>query len=624
MNRIGDYALLSDCHSAALVGPDGAVDWACFPRFDSPSVFARALDSDRGGHLTVAPVGIRTVRRRYLDDTNVLSTTWECSGGVLELTDCMPVDHLADDDPTTVRAHASILRRATCVTGAIDLRVDIAPRFEYAALRPRFRLTSDRTAEIVGGPSALWITASRPLVGQADALTAEWTLRAGEQVWLDVAWTPSNHVVSPAAAPSDEVLALRLERTIDFWREWMAACWYSGEHADAVRRSALALKGLTFAPTGAVVAAATTSLPERIGGERNWDYRYTWIRDATLTLISLFVLGFTDEADAFKVWLERTGAGRPADLQLMYGVGGERLLPEFSLSHLAGHRRSRPVRIGNAAYEQRQLDMYGQILQAAYLYGRAERELTESNWQFLSGLADVVCERWQLPDHGIWEIRDAPRHFTHSKLNCWLALDRAVRIAEATGLPEDPRWRHERDELRVYLEERGAVDGWFTQAVGNEAADASTLLVPAVGFLPTTHPKVAKTVEVVLRELERDGLVARYHVPDGLRGGEGEFLLCSFWLADCLIHAGRVDEADELVGRLLALSNDVGLYAEEVDGASGEMLGNFPQAFTHMALVTTCAHLSAAKRGEVPFDGAHDYAELALERLLRGRGRGRT
>ena len=619
MNRIGDYALLSDCHSAALVGRDGAVDWACFPRFDSPSIFARALDHERGGHFTVAPADVRSMTRRYLDDTNVLVTTWQCDGGVVEVTDCMPVDHLADDDPTTVRTHAAILRRITCVSGEVRIHVEIAPRFEYAALCPRFRLTSSRTAEVVGGPSALWVTASRPLDADADALTADWTLVAGDDVWIDAAWTPSNVMIDAAAAPSDETLAIRLERTIEFWREWMATCWYSGEHEAAVRRSALALKGLTYAPTGAVVAAATTSLPEAIGGERNWDYRYTWIRDATLTLISLFILGFPDEADAFKVWLERTGAGRPADLQLMYGVGGERLLPEFPLHHLAGHRRSRPVRIGNAAYEQRQLDMYGQILQAAYLYGRAEGTLTESNWQFLSGLADVVCDRWQLPDHGIWEIRDDPRHFTHSKLNCWLALDRAVRLGEAANLPVSPRWRHERDELRTYLEERAAAGGWFTQAVGNDAADAATLLIPAVGFLATNHPKVTKTIEVVLRELEREGLVARYHVPDGLHGGEGEFLLCSFWLADCLIHAGRIDEAEALIERLLALSNDVGLYAEEVDATTGEMLGNFPQAFTHMALVTSCAHLSAAKRGEVPFDGAHDYAELALDRLLRGR-----
>ena len=620
MNQIGDYALLSDCASAALVGRDGSIDWACFPRFDSPSIFGRILDEHRGGHFVIAPRHGGTATRRYVPDTNVLVTTWDCDGGVLEVTDCMPIDDLEDGDPTTVMSFASILRRVECLAGEVEVDIEIAPRFEYGALVPRFRLTSQRTAEIVGGPSAVWVAASRPLELRPDSIAARCVLRSGEHAFFDATWTPSNHMRDPDDAPSDETLALRLERTVAYWQDWMKGCWYQGDHADAMRRSALALKGLTYAPTGAVIAAVTTSLPEAIGGERNWDYRYTWIRDATLTLISLFVLGFTDEASSFKIWLERTGAGRPTDLQLMYGVGGERLLPEFTLDHLDGHRSSRPVRVGNAAYRQRQLDMYGQILQAAYLYGLAEGELTESNWEFLAGLADVVCERWQLPDHGIWEIRDEPRHFTHSKLNCWLALDRAVRIAQAKGHPVPTTWLHERDEIRVYLQERAAPDGWFTQAVGYDAADAATLLVPAVGFLPTTHPTVTKTIDVVLRELERDGLVSRYLVPDGLRGGEGEFLLCSFWLADCLIHAGRLDEAQALIDRLLALSNDVGLYAEEVDSHTGQMLGNFPQAFTHMALVTSCAHLSAAKRGEVPFDGVHDYAELALQRLLASRG----
>jgi GH15 family glucan-1,4-alpha-glucosidase len=619
VNQIGDYALLSDCASAALVGKDGSIDWACFPRFDSPSVFGRILDEHRGGYFLISPRRGGTATRRYVPDTNVLVTTWDCDGGVLEVTDCMPIDDLDDGDPTTVMSFASILRRVECIAGEVEVTVEIAPRFEYGALVPRFTLTSQRTAEIVGGPSALWVTATRALESLPDSMRARFVLRAGEFAFFDTTWTPSNHMRDPDDAPSDETLALRLERTVDYWRGWMDGCWYDGDHADAVRRSALALKGLTYAPTGAVIAAATTSLPEAIGGERNWDYRYTWIRDATLTLISLFILGFTDEAASFKIWLERTGAGRPMDLQLMYGVGGERLLPEFTVDHLEGHRASRPVRIGNAASRQRQLDMYGQILQAAYLYGMAHGELTESNWDFLAGLADVVCERWQLPDQGIWEIRDDPRHFTHSKLNCWLALDRAVRMAQVKGAEVPRRWEHERDEIRVYLQERAAPDGWFTQAVGFDAADAATLLVPAVGFLPTTHPTVTKTIEVVLRELERDGLVSRYLVPDGLRGGEGEFLLCSFWLADCLIHAGRLDEAEQLIERLLALSNDVGLCAEEVDGRTGEMLGNFPQAFTHMALVTSCAHLSAAKRGQVPFDGAHDYAELALRRLLEHR-----
>jgi GH15 family glucan-1,4-alpha-glucosidase len=336
-------------------------------------------------------------------------------------------------------------------------------------------------------------------------------------------------------------------------------------------------------------------------------------------LISLFILGFTDEAAAFKHWLERTGAGRPQDLQIMYGICGERSLPEMELTHLAGHRDSAPVRIGNGAVKQLQLDCYGQLMQAGWLFARAGGEITDDNWEFLAGLADIVCERWEKPDQGIWEIRDDPRHFVHSKLNCWVALDRAVRLAEGLGAqaPLD-RWRVERDRIAIYLEKEAAVDGWFPQATGFPVADASALLVPALGLLPTSHPAVTATIDAVLRDLSQDGLIHRYKADDGIEGDEGAFLLCSFWLVDCLTHAGRLDEAETLLEHLLNLANDVGLFAEEIDVVNGEALGNFPQAFTHMALVASCAHLSAAKRGLLPSpDEAHDYAELALERLIK-------
>jgi len=617
VNRIADYALIGDCHSAALVGRDGAIDWACFPRFDSPAVFCRLLDAERGGTFEIVPADARETRRAYLDDTNVLVTTLACAHGVLELTDCMPVSPHDPAEPTKVRSCHSILRRLRCRSGTVDVRATVAPRFEYGLFVPRFLLTGERSAEIVGGANAMWVSASKTLQCAGEGIQGRWGLRAGEEVWMEAAWSPSSERRDPSSAPDTAELARRLESTIAFWRAWLSRCWYEGKHEAEVRRSALVLKALTYAPTGAVVAAPTTSLPEAIGGSRNWDYRYTWIRDATLTLISLFVLGFRDEADEFKIWLERTGAGRPQDLQIMYGILGDRSLPELELSHLAGHRSSAPVRIGNGAVRQMQLDAYGQILQAGYLYAKAGGSLTSENWRFLAGVADIVCTRWRDPDHGIWEMRDAPRHFTHSKLNCWVALDRATRMAAQLGLTaEVARWTPERDAIRAYLLEETAPTGWFQQAAGVAAPDASTLLVPALGLLPTTHPLVLRTIDVVRRDLERDGIVYRYLNPDGLPRGEGAFLLCSFWLVDCLTHAGRLEEAEDLLARLLALGNDVGLYAEEVEATTREALGNFPQAFAHMALVLSCAHLSAARAGRVPFEGTQDYAELALDRLL--------
>src|SRR3954452_12275290 len=615
-DEIADHAFLGDCHSCALVTRDARIDWACFPRFDAPSVFASVLDPDRGGSFDVAVADLQSTKRWYLEDTNVLVTALSAASGDLEVTDCMP---LKTGDGGVPVPHHALLRRIVCVRGTVTVNISITPRPEYGAVIPRHRLTSLHTAEVVGGADAIHVTATRTLEVTGEAVTATWTLREGDTVWVEAAWTSSHVVRHPADAPSETTLSRRLDETIAFWQDSMAGCRYDGDYQAEVRRSALVLKALTYAPSGAVIAAATTSLPEQLGGERNWDYRYTWIRDGTLTLISLFVLGFDREATAFKTWLERTGAGRPQDLQIMYGICGERSLPELELSHLAGPRNSRPVRIGNGAVKQMQLDCYGQLLEAAWLYAQAGGELTEDNWHFLAGVADIVVERWRLPDQGIWEIRDDPRHFVHSKLNCWVALDRAVKLAEAQDLPGDrERWASERDLLRAYLLEEGAEHGWFPQAVGFHTADASALLVPALGFLPSTAPQVLQTVDVVRRDLsDPAGLVHRYLAPDGLAGGEGAFLLCSFWLLDVLIHAGRLDEADTLLATLLSHANDVGLYAEEIDTRNGAALGNMPQAFTHMALVTSCASLSAARRGLLPpGDRACDYAEVLLGLLL--------
>lgn len=610
--RIADYALLGDCHSAALVGRNGSIDWACFPRFDSPALFCRLLDARQGGSFGVAPDGPFHSTRRYLEDTNVLVTTFTTPSGVLELTDCMPVRPGSPRGPGPGTYHA-LLRRLRCLRGEVTARVVVAPRFEYGAFTPYVHRTSALTVELFGGADALGVTATRPLVALENAVRARWALRAGDEAWVEAAWSSSLVGRSARQAPDLATLRQRLEDTVAFWREWLGRCAYEGEHAVAVRRSALVLKALTYAPSGAVLAAPTTSLPESPGGERNWDYRFTWLRDAALTLISLMVLGYEDEALAFRHWLRRTSAGRPEDLQILYDLRGRRLVPEVELGHLAGHRGSRPVRVGNGAVKQLQLDVFGEMLEAGWLYAKRGGVLTRSDWEFFVGLVEEVCGRWRTPDHGLWELRDRPRHFVHSKLLCWVALDRAVRMARARKLPAPVgRWARERDVLRQYLLREAARDGWFPQAVGAGGADASALLVPALGLLRAEHPLVRRTVEQVRAQLERDGLLYRYLEPDGLHGGEGTFLLCSFWLHDVLAHSGRMDEADALLRHLLRLANDVGLFAEEAVPGTGEALGNFPQAFTHMALVSSCAQRSALEAAPRPAGGPYDFADFAL------------
>ncbi|MFL5348717.1 MAG: glycoside hydrolase family 15 protein [Hyalangium sp.] len=610
--RIDDYALLGDCHSAALVGRDGSIDWACFPRFDSPAVFCRLLDVRRGGSFQVSPESTFRSTRQYLDDTNVLVTTFTTPTGVLELTDCMPIRFGRGRGPRVGTPH-SLLRRVRCVGGEVMTRVVVAPRFEYGAFAPSVRLTSARTAELVGGADALWVTATRPLVAYESALRAHWRLRAGEEAWVEAAWTPSLIERAAEEMPDLATLRQRLEDTVAFWRDWISRCAYEGEYTRQVRRSALVLKALTYLPSGAIVAAPTTSLPEEPGGVRNWDYRYTWLRDTALTLISLMLLGYQEEAIAFRRWLGRTSAGRVEDIQIMYDIRGHRLLPELELAHLEGHRGSRPVRVGNGAVKQLQLDVFGEMLEAAWLFAKMGGQMRLGTWNFLRQLVDGVCERWRQPDQGLWEIRDEPRHFIHSKLLCWVALDRAVRIARARRFPAPVgRWVREREQLREYLLAEGRRNGWFAQAVGSDREDASVLQLPALGFIPVAHPLMSRTVEVVRQRLEKDGLLYRYHAPDGLRGGEGAFLLCSFWLHDVLVHSGRTHEAETLLRHLMRLSNDVGLYAEEAVPGTGEALGNFPQAFTHMALVASCAQLSAGRRFQLPRPGAYDFADFAL------------
>lgn len=619
MRKISDYALIGDCHSAALVSRDGSIDWCCFPKFDSPSVFTRLLDKDKGGSFLITPEVSFRVTRRYKPGTCMLVTEFITAEGRFTVTDMMNVYKDENANSAGVGTRHAILRKITGLEGRVPVRVAITPRFEYGAYIPRFRLTSDTTGEIVGGADALWVTSTRKLSAGNDRIRALWRVEKGEEVYLQVAWSNSREEYTSNEHPTPDELNLYYRQTEDFWQKWIEPLNYSGFFEKEVERSAFTLKLLTYAPTGAIVAAPTTSLPEEIGGIRNWDYRFTWIRDTSLTLISLMILNFKDEAASFRQWLRRTSAGRPSDLRIMYSITGRRFLPEITLDHLAGHRNSRPVRIGNGAAGQRQLDVYGQMIDAVYLYVRLGGKVTPTNWVYLQGLADEVIRYWELPDSGIWEIRDTPRHFIHSKLMCWAALDRIVKIARARRLTGPVgKWAAIRDRIYNYLLSEGCSDGWFPQYAGGTEADASTLLVPAMGLLPPRDERVIRTLEEVEKQLTYDSLVDRYRLQDGLSGGEGAFLLCSLWLADAWIHAGRIERGRDILERVVSLANDTGLLAEEADHATGEALGNFPQAFTHMALVTTAVHLTAAESGELPSGNSpYSFAEFALEHVHR-------
>jgi GH15 family glucan-1,4-alpha-glucosidase len=601
---IGDYAMLSDCHSTALVSRDGSIDWCCFHRFDARPVFARLLDWSRGGHFRIAPTAPATVSRRYLPATNVLETRFATTSGVLTVVDCLAIRRgPAAGDAAQTRSHHQLLRLVRCEAGQVEVRVELAPRFDYGLTTPRLELQGDDMGVVYGGADALVLQSELPLT-QTDVCGcgATATLRAGEQAFLAVTHQLP-HQVQVHRLSRDEVLA-RIDRTVGFWRDWSARCTYDGPYREQVLRSALVLKGLTNAPTGAVVAAPTTSLPEAVGGPRNWDYRYSWLRDAAMNLYALFTLGYTDEAHAFMGWLERTTAGRAEDLQLMYGVGGERLLPEVELENLDGYRGSRPVRVGNAAAGQFQLDVYGYLLDTAWLYHRHGGAITPTFWELLAGAVDVVAGRWAEPDDGIWEVRGGPRHFVASKVMAWVAVDRAIRLARALRLPADlDRWASLRRTIRRRVEQVGVdpATGAFTQAFGGQALDAANLLLPLVHFLPPEDPRIRATVERTARELAPNGHVHRYlGADDGLPGGEASFVICSFWLVDNLALAGQTDRATALFERLLGHANDLGLLAEEVDPVSGELLGNFPQAFSHVGLISAAINLQRDHRTPEP------------------------
>ena len=598
---IAEYALLSDCHSAALVHRSGSVDWLCFPRYDAASCLGGLL-GDGAGHWSICAAGHTDVRRRYLDRTLVLETEFTTAAGRLTLTDALAVGPNERGHELGARSPHALLRRAECTAGTVELEMEYAPRPDYGLVRPAL-------CEVPGGvsgtgdPRVPLLSSPLPHAVADGTARARVTLRAGETRAFALQFQPGE---ATEACWSPEDIAGRLGETIAAWRSWSALHQrYDGPWRELVHGSGIVLQGLTYQPTGAIVAAPTTSLPETVGGMRNWDYRYTWIRDASLTLEALWVAACPDEAMQFFDFLAKAAFRQlreEGDLQIMFGVEGERDLTERELPHLSGWRDSRPVRVGNGAWRQRQLDVYGELLSAAQRLRRQLGAFTPDTAGFLIAVADAALRRWREPDQGIWEIRDAPRHFLHSKLMCWVALDRAAQLAAAIGADSASlaRWRDGRREIRRAILEEGWNEraGAFTQTFGGEALDASTLLLPIVGFLPGNDPRVRATVDAIAARLtDRHGLVYRYLAADGLPGEEGSFLLCTFWLAHALALGGDVARAREVFGRAVAFVNDVGLLAEEVDATTGELLGNFPQAFSHVGLVNAAWAIAQAEAG---------------------------
>ena len=581
MPRIEDYALIGDLQTAALVARRGSIDWLCFPRFDSGACFAALLGGPENGRWLLAPVGEATPSRRYLHDTLVLETTWELAEGTVRVFDFMPPRGRAPD----------VVRVIEGVTGSVRMRSELVIRYDYGHVVPWVRRLNGDTRLAVAGPDALAFHTPAPTRGERMRTLTEVTIEEGQRLPFVLTWYPS-HEEPPAAVDAEAALA----ETESFWREWNARCTVPlpQEWRDLLHRSLTVLKALTYAPTGGIVAAPTTSLPEWIGGVRNWDYRYCWLRDATLTLLALLHAEHVNEALEWRRWLLRAVAGDPADLQIMYGVAGERRLSEFELPWLPGYEGSAPVRVGNAASAQLQIDVYGEVLDA--LYQAREHGLAHEKpaWDVQKALLGHLETAWREPDEGIWEIRGERQHFVHSKVMAWVAFDRAVRSVEEHGVAGPvERWRDLRDEIHAEVCQHGYDEqlGSFVQAYGSKQLDASLLLVPLVGFLPADDARVAGTVAAVERELLHEGFVLRYLTHDdgvdGLPPGEGVFLPCSFWLVDCYELLGRHDEAHALFRRLVGLANDLGLLAEEYDPEAGRQLGNFPQAFTHLALVNS-------------------------------------
>jgi GH15 family glucan-1,4-alpha-glucosidase len=602
---IADYGLLADCNSAALVDRKGSIAWLCLPRYDSPAVFAQILDPD-GGHWKIAPTSPCRSERRYLPGTLVIETTFATETGSVKLIDAMAFADGQRHHDLGMAAPHLVLRSIEGVAGEVELYLELAPRPEYGLVKPLFRQT-ENGGRTFGGPNQIVVSSGVQTAIDDSTMSATFTVAAGEQVGFALQWSPPE---GPAPEPfSPEKVWARIEDTVEAWRSWEAEHdIYKGPHRELVRLSSRVLKGLTYRPTGAIVAAPTTSLPETAGGERNWDYRFSWIRDSSLTLEALYVGACSDEAEEFVSFMTSSACGRAVErsLQIMYGIAGEHDLSERELPHLRGWRDSAPVRVGNGAWGQTQLDVYGELLNALYLYREQLGELHPEIQRFAADLANTAARRWRERGAGMWEMRGEPRHHVSSKVLCWVALDRAIALGPQLGeFANVEHWEAERDQIRAAVLTRGWSQARqaYAQSFDSDELDAAQLLMPILGFLPATDERMRSTIEAIAADLTEGGLVLRYRNEegmnaDGLSGEEGTFVICSFWLVSALAKAGEIDRAEELFDQLVGYANDLGLLAEEIDTANGELLGNFPQAFSHIGLITAAWEIDKA-RGRV-------------------------
>jgi GH15 family glucan-1,4-alpha-glucosidase len=590
---IGDYGLIGDCHSAALISRQGSIDWCCMPRLDAASVFGRLLDWDRGGHCSLCPVEDYETSRSYLDGTLVLETVFRTTSGEVRVLDCFTMRAGGREQP-----HHQLLRMVEGVRGTVELQFAFAPRFDYGGVKPWLRRHARDVFTSVGGNDGLLCTSDVDLApADNHDLEARFAVRSTQRVRFSIQSLRPEQLDGPLPEPAGpEELDRRLDETIAWWTTWTGQISLDGPDGSGVHASAVVLKALTNAPTGAIAAAVTTSLPETLGGERNWDYRYSWIRDSNFTVRSLADIGCVAEAGAFRRFVERSAAGNSESLQIMYGIGGERRLTEIELD-LDGYRGSKPVRVGNDAAGQTQLDVYGEILDLAWRWHQRGHSVDDDYWRFLTSLVDAATEAWKHPDAGMWERRGAPRHFVQSKAMCWVAVDRGLRLAEeCVRSAPTRRWQTARRDIRADIEKHGyrSREGIFVRAYDSDELDASLLLLPVVAFVDWSDERMVRTTDAIRDRLDDDGLLRRYTDDDGLPGREGAFLACSFWLVECLAHQGRIQDARTVFDRAASTSNDLGLFSEEFDTDTDEMLGNYPQGLTHLSHIAAAAALQTA------------------------------